>query len=146
MRLLLYALLLFCIENLYPQLMETDIIGKWIIKDVINNSQITSCYGNIESRSEEDKDLKKRYIDASIEFLASKELIYRDKKSLSENDKDAEPFIGLYSYRWKVLNKNEIEFIELPNDEGIQRFVLQYKNEKIYFDFIGILFIIEKTN
>ncbi|WP_117885430.1 hypothetical protein [Aureibaculum luteum] len=128
----------------YSQSTDSEIIGKWIIKDVTYNAIISNCGPNAESNSEIETRLKQDYIGASIQFLETKELLYRDKKNRLENEKNSTPFIGLYDYKWTIANENRIELFEISSNTVPKRIIIKYQNGKIYFDFIGILFELEQ--
>ena len=141
---LVFFCLLFFIGIGYSQSTESEIIGKWIIKDVTYNAVISNCGPNAESNSEIETRLKENYKGASIEFLETKGLLYRDKNNRLENEKDIIPFIGLYDFAWSVTNENKIEFFEISSNSVPERIIIKYLNGKIYFDFIGVLFELEK--
>ncbi|WP_299222797.1 hypothetical protein [uncultured Aquimarina sp.] len=146
MRLFLCCLIFLNWGLAHSQITNSELIGKWIIKDVQYSAKIISCGPNSESPSEIKIRLKQNYIGASIEFLNTKELKYRDKNNYLECEKGSKPFIGLYDYNWRVLHQNKIEFFELSSNEDPLRLTINYNSGKIhiYLDFIGILFIMEK--
>ncbi|MBC8755245.1 hypothetical protein H2O64_11210 [Kordia sp. YSTF-M3] len=144
-RLVLFCLLLFTRIG-YSQPTESKIIGKWIITDVTNKAIVSICGPNAESKSETEAKLKQNYIGASIEFLKTKKLLYRDKKNRLEDEKNTIPFIGLYDYTWAITNEKKIEIIEISSNTVLKRILIKYLNGKIYLDFIGIVFELEKNN
>lgn len=138
---------LFCLLLItrigYSQPTESKIIGKWIITNVTNNAIITIC-GSKESNSEIEVTLNQNYIGASIEFLETKKLRYRDKKNRLESEKNSIPFIRLYDFTWAFTTKNKIEIIEISSNTSPKRIRITCQKGKIYFDFIGIVFELEK--
>jgi len=148
MRLFLYCLILLNWGFVNSQTTNSELIGNWVIIDVQYNSKMISCGPNSQSPSEIETRLKQDYIGASIEFLNTKELKYRDKDNLLENAKNSKPFIGLNNYNWRILNQNAIEFFELSSDEDPIILAIHSTDEKIQIslDFIGIVFIMEKNH
>jgi hypothetical protein len=141
MKMLLYFLILLSSFTMSSQVLSTDIIGKWTIIDVIDRSIVTHCG---TTKNEFETSLKLNYVGASIEFLVSHKMVYRDKNNLFANDENSIFFIELDSLKWKLNSKNEIETIKLPSNKISKRIKIQYLHKRIFFDFMGIKFILEK--
>ncbi len=128
MKILLYFLTFLDSFFISSQVLDTDIIGKWTIKDVQNQSKITHCG---TSKTEIETQLKLNYIEASIEFLGSHKMVYRDKNNLSADDTNSIFFIKLDSLEWNLRSNNQIEIINLPSNKIEKRIKIQYIGEKI---------------
>ncbi|WP_298546498.1 hypothetical protein [uncultured Aquimarina sp.] len=112
MRLILYGLILLNWGLVHSQITNSELIGKWIINDVQYNAKIISCGPNSETPFEIEARLKRDYIGASIEFLSTRELKYRDKNNCLESEIGSKSFIDLNDYNWRILNQDKIEFFE----------------------------------
>ena len=146
MRLFLYILLIYISFNSvgYSQITASKLVGEWHIIDICY--KVDYLPHETQSKDTIVKGIKSKYINASLTFLNSKELTYLDKYKRKETDKAAIPFIGLNDYNWDILNETKIVLIEKVTGTVPPRINLSYKEDKIYFDYIGLIFVLKKLN
>ncbi len=127
--------------TVFAQTDHSNIVGKWQIVDVQNKALLTHC-GSPVDHDEIEANIEKEFCDASIEFLSTQQILYRDKDNKLHGEKDCLHFLGIQEFKW-VLENNKLKLRH--SDEG-RRIRADYHEGHITLNFLGIIFTLEKIN
>ncbi len=141
MKLLVFILLCLTSFISYSQFTDSDIVGHWKVIDIENKGYLTRCFSPL-SDEEYEKQLEYEYLNASLEFLESKKIIFIDKNSKPHLEKDCEHFMKVQNFKWKLIYDYKLRIV---NTEQVSVIKNKIKEKRMQLIFIDIIFTLEKS-